>query len=1163
MSSGSLETGSVIDGLYEVVDVIGRGGMGAVFRVHHLEWNLDLAVKMPLPHLMQDKDLWERFIREAETWIDLGVHPNIVQLWYVRVIQGLPLLFLDYAAGGSLKDWQDQGMIQPGDWTTILDLTIQAVDGLAYSHSRGVIHRDVKPANLLVRGADRVCVTDFGIVGNIQTGGTRDQPGTHRSTAGGTAEYAAPEQWEGVVSPSVDIYALGVILFEFSTGQRPFVNDDAHALIEQHLREHVRPPSELRPDIPDSLNQLIVDCLEKDPDRRPHTMEQLRERLVGIYGETVGTNYPRAIPYASEQRADALNNRGVSLWNLDKREQALQAWKEAVQVDAHHTEAAYNRAITQWRLGQISDNDVFERLRLAQAKLYQGYFLLESGRAEQAARMVSKAVKEAQPNEIGLFHRAHGDALMYHNKARLAQQSYALALNSMPNDKATLRRSGLAHQGIRENEDGIYFPTPTAVSTIRHKSAVEELHVDRNTGVILTCGVGWLECWHPAQKALIWAQTLSGCPARLTSDGQRVYALESYPARTWDLATGRLLWEGESGSTLLDVSEELGILVGDQVHLVELSDGTPRHTFGRTQNTKVTCGAFSENGELVALGDEKGLLSAWNSQTGELVSQLPAHDGPISALKLLGENNTALTLASREMLRVWDLPNQRLYSEAPLPLEAQFIEMDASQQWLLAYNEEGDFALQKIGQPVSLQGSGNFCFAEKGLLYERDGQVAFWSFEEKWLARRWAKHKQELTTIATTPDERYLLTGSREGAIQWWHFDEDNRIYEKQLLVTRSSTHAEAESNREAFERSLQQAVGLLESGEFEAAHRSISNARNVKGYALDKRALALKSRLYGRFLRLGLKDLWERRSLQLATPVQDALLLRDRIVTLGIDGLIRFHDAGEWALSVEDASAMEACADGTMLVVATHQGSLSSWNLHGNRLATFQLNSPIQAVRSDPSGRYVVAATEDGQIQVVDLENQTCLVSIPDQEARGRVLSITPDLKFALTGPNHTYWSLLESKKLTKKPIHGLLGASLSQDGKYALVADPQDDVNLVRLAPLEQLRTFRRHDDQVVMLRLWEGLMAAVSLDATGSLAVWDLDQGSTLKLVHSHTDGVVCGWASPDGRFAVTVGVDQQLRVFEMEWELDFSQKASSLQQKFAPSPLGKLGSLFGLR
>jgi hypothetical protein len=116
------EIGDIIDGRYEILKVVGQGGMGVVYLVYHREWDIHLAVKMPLRHFVADDALKARFLIEAQTWVDLGLHPNIVQCWYVRELGGIPRVFMDYLEGGSLRDWIKTGKVKPGEWRLFLIL---------------------------------------------------------------------------------------------------------------------------------------------------------------------------------------------------------------------------------------------------------------------------------------------------------------------------------------------------------------------------------------------------------------------------------------------------------------------------------------------------------------------------------------------------------------------------------------------------------------------------------------------------------------------------------------------------------------------------------------------------------------------------------------------------------------------------------------------------------------------------------------------------------------------------------------------------------------------------------------------------------------------------------------------------------------------------------
>ena len=159
--------GETIANLYEVSGVLGEGGMGTVYKVRHLGWDLDLAVKCPKPSLLARAGGAENFEREAETWVQLGLHPHTVSCYYVRRLGGIPRVFAEFVAGGSLTDWIKDGRLYQGTpeeaIRRMLDVAIQFAWGLDYAHEQGLIHQDVKPGNVMVTTDGLVKVTDFGL----------------------------------------------------------------------------------------------------------------------------------------------------------------------------------------------------------------------------------------------------------------------------------------------------------------------------------------------------------------------------------------------------------------------------------------------------------------------------------------------------------------------------------------------------------------------------------------------------------------------------------------------------------------------------------------------------------------------------------------------------------------------------------------------------------------------------------------------------------------------------------------------------------------------------------------------------------------------------------------------------------------------------------------
>ena len=385
-ASAEWEVGDVIMNLYEVTGILGIGGMGKVYRMRHRGWNMDLAVKSPKASILARAGGAANFERESETWVNMGLHPHTVSCYYVRRIGGIPRVFAEFVEGGSLADWiKDKRLYQDGSKTALkrmLDASIQFAWGLDYAHGQGLIHQDVKPANVMLTNDGQVKVTDFGLArarpmaGPAGGAGGGPEQTMMVNKVGMTPAYASPEQASGKkLTRRTDLWSWGASVLEMFTGEVtwPFGTVVLGAL-EDYLEHGPENPD--IPAMPASLVELLRRCFRENEEERPHDMQEAAEALIGIYKEATGQEYPRRPPRAGQDTADSLNNRAISLLDLGKRQEAERCWTMALKADPHHIETSFNQAMHDWKYHSAADDEVYRRMEEV-GRAHQGSWRLK------------------------------------------------------------------------------------------------------------------------------------------------------------------------------------------------------------------------------------------------------------------------------------------------------------------------------------------------------------------------------------------------------------------------------------------------------------------------------------------------------------------------------------------------------------------------------------------------------------------------------------------------------------------------------------------------------------------------------------------------------------------------------------------------------------------
>jgi tRNA A-37 threonylcarbamoyl transferase component Bud32 len=298
--------GDLIADRYEVEELVGRGGMSSVYKARDTLLERNVALKILHERHLEDEEYVERFRREARIVAQLS-HPNIVTVIDRGEADGTPFIVFEYVDGKTLDEMVGRRGALPID--EALEIAIASARGLAFAHRHGLVHRDVKPQNILLNGDREPKVTDFGIARSLDV----KKGVTQTGTVLGTSSYIAPEQASGDgASVQSDVYSLGVVLFELLTGSVPFEGENFVTVAMRHINEPAPHVASLRPDVPPRLNAAVDRALAKNPRDRFPSMDafaaELEACLAELRSEAVDSNHtvlnaPAARPVRRRIRA--------------------------------------------------------------------------------------------------------------------------------------------------------------------------------------------------------------------------------------------------------------------------------------------------------------------------------------------------------------------------------------------------------------------------------------------------------------------------------------------------------------------------------------------------------------------------------------------------------------------------------------------------------------------------------------------------------------------------------------------------------------------------------------------------------------------------------------------------------------------------------------------
>ncbi len=432
-----------------------KGGMGIVYIVNHLKTGETFAMKSIQQKFMWNNDAYKMFIQEAETWIKLEKHPNIVRALTVRQINSRPFIFLEYVNNGSLEDVLIKKNLSVKE---AISYAIQIARGMSYAFKKiGLVHRDLKPANCLLNDKNVLKITDFGLAKCKIS--QEEQEGIIQ----GTIQYMPPESAKGQDSgtPESDIYSFGVIFYRMLTGMFPYKADNIGELLVFFDQGRIERPGQVKSNIPPKISSIVMKCLEMNPLERYHTFEEIEKELSDFskkeYGKIVVPEEESQI----KMTADDLLKKGLGLAELGKHYESIEVYDEALKIsptnreilvargESLYTVGGYNEAIKNFNEAlKILDDD--EKILTR-----KGDCFLALKRFQDALKCYNEALEINPENEETLISKSK-----YFLRTQKPRESIKLldsVLKNNPDLYIALFYKGAALLDLREPEESINY----------------------------------------------------------------------------------------------------------------------------------------------------------------------------------------------------------------------------------------------------------------------------------------------------------------------------------------------------------------------------------------------------------------------------------------------------------------------------------------------------------------------------------------------------------------------------------------------------------------------------------------------------------------------------------------------------------------------------------
>jgi WD40 repeat protein len=1124
--------GDLIDERY-LVEKVFSGGMGYVYIAKDTGQNIWFAIKQPNKEMLSNKSMFSRIINEANIWTDLGIHPHIAFCYFVKLIDDIPYIFIEYVDGGNLREWIADGKCL--DIGLCLDMCIQFCHGMEHAHSKNMKHRDIKPENILMTSNGQLKITDFGLAGQLEKSDTKIEQNSEKEQQTqigdimGTKAYMSPEQWEDPhnVDERADIFSFGVCMWEMFCGRRPY-------LIAVGNVPSPPNPKDLRSDLPDELIDILTKSISLLKENRQINFKNLREELNNLNNKIYFKDskyYQIEIP---DNLATDLNNRGYSYYQIEEFEKAMEYWHKAIENDLFHLEANYNYIYFQWNKGIINKSQFENQMKFIEFQnkhnplywLSLGWFYLEIDDLEK--------IKGIQNSESAIYDDQFLRILNEDNSPK----RYSVKTIEIKS-KASLFRTRFSkyrNYAISTFRNVVYLleiSTGNEIKRFEYKNQFLSTNDLETRDVIVS----------PDDKYLVLANYDNSIRIIELFSGKEIRSLEhtSTHLRTGALSISfdsKYIISGDSNQTL---------------HLWDFNTGKLLNkTFGNKDEVNpelISSICFSPDNKLVISGAGDKIIRVWAITELKQVLSLGGHLSKITALSISPNGNNILSGGYNGEIIFWGIKEGKMITKIDEPL----INVTS-----ICFSPDGNMALSGHG----------------------DGSICLWLVGSMILLKRFESHKG-LVSVCFSVDSKQIISSNTNKTFQIWDINHSlnwkNNHFQFPILSNIQQYEKKIKSY-EIYKDDLVRISSLINNERYYESYNLIKNLQQTQNRNQDYQLNNFKKLIEKKGGRTTQFIHWFER-----IKVKTDLL---PINCYSPDGRLFLYRNGSWGkdLHLSDIqtrneiqkfightlgiSTVCFSQDGKHILSGSEDKTIRLWDIsNGAELIRYEgHSSKINSVCFSPDGKYVLSGSDEGPIilrkgKYIEYERFETLI-LWDAKLGNIVKSIKPNIDKKTTSsirsvsisPNSKYgistcssylilWGIPSGEEIRK--LQGHIGSTLSvcfsPNGKCILSGGSDGVIILWSIDSGEELKRLSGHSSGICSVCFSPDGKYALSGSYDRTIRIWDIQKGIEIKKFDEFSTYIVFSWFSPDGKYILTAGA-QYISIIEIDWEYEFPDQVN---------------------